>query len=142
VYRLAPYNINRQAEKELLDSPLGLSFFAACGNPPQVYEPLLSIHEKQFDARYRRPEWAISNVLGKSDVVPAAADYLGDLRQYQIRMYAEIIRGNRPLDDFDTFVREFDRRGGRILVEQANQLYRQREVIYRIVGASTKEGEP
>ena len=91
--------------------------------------------EVRFRSTYRKPEWSLSDVLGKPDVVPSAAEHLADLRNRQMTVFAEIIRGDRPLSAFDDFAAEWLARGGRQMTREANELLRVKESIYRKVGA-------
>jgi putative aldouronate transport system substrate-binding protein len=88
----------------------------------------------EFSETHCHPRWGLPDALGKPDVVPSAARYLGDLRTLQMKVYAEIIRGDRPFEDFDSFCEEWRRRGGDAMTAEANELYRQRRIIYQRVG--------
>ena len=43
-----------------------------------------------------------------------------DLRNWQLTVFAEIIRGERELDAFDDYVTTWLERGGEAMTEQAN----------------------
>jgi hypothetical protein len=49
--------------------------------------------------------------------------------------FAEIIRGDKPIVYFDTFVENWQARGGRRMTEEATTLLRVKREIYRRVGA-------
>ena len=71
---------------------------------------------------------------GKPDVVPSSIKHLRDLRNLQMTVYAEIVRGERDLDYFDDFVAEWTERGGAEMTQEAREIYKGREEIYRRVG--------
>lgn len=91
--------------------------------------------ELTFRNTYNRPEYAMADLLGKPDAVPSAGEYMGDLRSLQLTVFAEMIRGDRPLDDFDHFVAEWLDRGGAQMLSEAAELHRISQEIYRRVGA-------
>ncbi|HUS48246.1 MAG TPA: hypothetical protein VM098_09005 [Phycisphaerae bacterium] len=115
----------------LLDNAYG--FFSCCSAPLEVTDKYLPRRVKEFRAKYRRTEWGLMNAIGKSDVVESAERYLDDLREYQAEAYAEIIRGEKNLDYFDTFVAEWKRRGGDVLTREANEMFQIMKQIEQIV---------
>jgi putative aldouronate transport system substrate-binding protein len=58
-------------------------------------------------------------------VLPSEGEYKADLTKLMQQYYAEIITGERPLDDFDEFVEEWNTRGGNILTKEANDFYQE-----------------
>lgn len=108
----------------------GISFFNPLGRPLAFSDYYGTEQELTFRDKWQREEWALVNALGKSEVLPSATRYLGDLRHYQQTVFAEIIRGSRSLDTFDDFVATWFARGGDILTAEAQQVYeRQRRLI-------------
>jgi ABC-type glycerol-3-phosphate transport system substrate-binding protein len=116
-----------------------LSFFNPVGSTEENQHYFEDEAALEFDERYRRLEWALVNVLGKSDVVPSATRYLGDLRNRQQTVYAEIVRGDRPLEYFDEFVQYWYARGGDVLTQEARELFRTKQEIYARLGVSDEE---
>jgi putative aldouronate transport system substrate-binding protein len=92
----------------------------------------------EFNAANRQPAWGMMNVLGKSDVVPSAGRYMEDLRNYQMTFFVEIITGKRGLAEFDAFVKEWRRRGGDVLTDEANAMYGAMHTIWRRVGVGSE----
>lgn len=88
-----------------------------------------------FDEKYTKSEWSIRNPIGKSDVVPSASRYLEDLRRFQTISYVNFITGITPLDQFDDFVKEWHERGGKVIIKEAREIYKQLQDIYQRVGA-------
>ncbi len=110
-----------------------MSFFNLVGASRAFHEYYGGVSSRQFRETYQREEWGLENALGKSDVVPSAAQYLSDLRMRQQTVYAEIIRGSQPLEAFDRFVAEWHRRGGAILLDEANRMHEeQRRILERV----------
>ena len=79
-------------------------------------------------------EWGMMNVLGKSDVVTSSGRYLGDLVNYQMTVFIEMVVGDRDIDTFDDFVSEWRRRGGDVIIDEANQMFEEMQGIYEMVG--------
>jgi len=116
-------------------------FYYPC-NLTRTYEMKYKRPESvRFALENQKPEWAIMNVLGKSDVVPSASRYLEDLRNWQMTVFVEIITGDRQLETFDAFVNEWKRRGGDILTAEANEMYREMLMIFERVGASSSRSK-
>lgn len=82
----------------------------------------------------RNQKWGMMNVLGKSDVVPSAGRYLADLRNFQLTAYAEMVVGTRDIEAFDAFVADWRRRGGDVLLEEANAMQQTMQEILQRVG--------
>jgi hypothetical protein len=84
--------------------------------------------------RYQRTEWAQAGLFGKPDVVPSSIKYLRDLRNLQMTVYAEIVRGDRSVDYFEAFVDEWMERGGAEMTREAQEMYEVQREIYQRVG--------
>lgn len=110
-------------------------FFFPSTLDPVFDDQFKSVSERHWNAANCSPEWSMMNVLGKSDVVESSGRYLKDLINYQLTFYAEIVLGDRKVEEFDEFVNEWRRRGGDIVLEEANELYGEVQQLYREVGA-------
>ncbi len=132
IQTLPPYKGNsRLSSAELLGSSI---FFFPC-SLEQIYDEVyMAAVERDWYHDNRRTEWGMMNVLGKSDVVPTSGRYLADLVNFQMTMFVEIVVGERGLDAFDDFVAEWNERGGRIILEEANAMYSEVRRIYNLVG--------
>ena len=136
---LPPYDQddhNREKAAELLDGRC--IFFFPCGLQQIYDENYMATAEREWMQRNRRLEWGMMNVLGKSDVVPSSSRYLGDLLNYQVTFFIEIVLGDRDIEEFDDFVAEWRRRGGDVILEEANVMYEQLHAIYKRVGVTEK----
>ena len=91
--------------------------------------------EKTYYEKNSRAEFAMKDVFMKPDVVPSASRYINDLRNYQLTTFAEIITGRRDLDYYDTFLAEWNKRGGEQFTKDANDFYKEVDkVIYEQIG--------
>ncbi|MFT5240456.1 MAG: putative aldouronate transport system substrate-binding protein [Candidatus Promineifilaceae bacterium] len=122
----------RQRGEEMLGLPCKF-FFPSSLN--QLYDQkYIAADDLAWLERNRNAEWGMMNVLGKSDVVPSAGRYLGDLINYQMTVFVEIVVGQRDVESFDEFVTEWRRRGGDVILEEANAMYAEMQTIYTRVG--------
>jgi putative aldouronate transport system substrate-binding protein len=141
---LPPYDIPHRAKREALMGSDNLGggwvFSPNCGDPA-IYNKYREPHELAFIRDNRLVELRIRDIFMKPDVVPSAGLLFADLRVFQETVYAEIIRGEKPLDYFDTFVAEWNRRGGDVLTREANELLKIRSEIYRKVGVDEGDAE-
>jgi hypothetical protein len=89
--------------------------------------------EVEFRNKYNNPRFGRPGLFSKTDVVPSAARYMEDLRNLQLKYFAEFIRGERPLAEFDRFVADWQRGGGAQLTEEANRMYQvQQKLVSRM----------
>lgn len=129
---LDPFRGNRTlSSREML--PVNTFFFPAV--IPEYEDAMAAPRVRQWRDTHAHPDWALKNVLGKSDVLPSASRYLGDLRNFQITAYVEFIVGDRDLESFDVFVAEWRRRGGDVLTREANEMYATMLSVWEQVGA-------
>jgi len=143
LYPLPPYDKRGEDSRNLLGfGPFENCYgFYSCSSAPLAFtNKYLPEGNLAFREAYRNPRWGFKNVLGKSDVVDSAGLYLEDLRQFQMTAFVEIIRGDRPLDYFDEFVRLWHARGGEMLTREANAMLRDMREIYGKVGAEYRPG--
>jgi putative aldouronate transport system substrate-binding protein len=134
---LPPYDARGEDARSLLSTNIesAYGFFSPCAIPLSETQEFLRTGEEEFRRTYEDTSWGVENAIGKSDVVPSSALYLKDLRQLQSTVFIQIITGDKPLDSFDDFVREWWRRGGETLTKEANEVAIEAKDIYRTVGA-------
>ena len=65
----------------------------------------------------------VADIFGKPDILPSAGQYWGELKKLKIEAYAAIIRGDQPIDYFDSFVKQWNDMGGEQLQKEAQELY-------------------
>lgn len=135
---LEPYKSDPVKSAKEIIGGFACSFFYPSSLDGLYHVKYLREEVKKFESDNKRSEWAIMNPLGKSDILPSASRYLKNLRDLQQQVYAKIITGELPLDYFDTFVKEWYRRGGTVLTEEANEMYKTMNKIYDTVGVKIK----
>ncbi|WP_199620915.1 extracellular solute-binding protein [Paenibacillus alkalitolerans] len=67
------------------------------------------------------PRWSDAILYS---ALPSDGKYKKELTLLMQKYFAEIIKGERPLEDFDKFVEEWKTNGGETLTQEANELYR------------------
>ena len=140
-YFLPPYDQRGEDARNLLTTDIegAYGFYSPCALPHEYTDPLLPEAMRAFRTRFTDPAWGMRNALGKSDVVPSAGRYLEDLRRLQTEAYVRIIRGDAPLEYFDTFVRTWRGEGGDLLTAEANAMHQELAVVYDQAGVGSKE---
>lgn len=126
---LPPYDTRYHSARQLLHlSPEpwhDWGYYALFGASAELSNRFKVTAHRDFDAKWRKPEFLIPDALVHSTAVPSADYYLNDLVQMQVKCFVEIITGRRPLEYFDTFVHDWYEKGGRLLTAEANELYGQ-----------------
>ncbi len=79
-------------------------------------------------------KYSLTDYFFKVDVVPSSADYLIDLRNQQMALMSEIIIGKKSVDEYDSFAAEWEKAGGKVMTEEANQLKGELASIYKEIG--------
>ena len=124
---------NRQNAKELIG---GKTSFFFPSTFEQLYEiDFMSVSDREWLETHKKTEWGRMNVLGKSDVVPSSGRFLKDLINYQMTVFIEMVIGDRDIEEFDSFVSEWRRRGGDTFLQEANEMYAEMNSIFTKVGA-------
>ena len=123
---LPPYDNPHRATAAVVNLSLGGGpYWNPCGAMPIFLEQFYSQKEIAFNQAHRNPALGLKDVFLKPDVVPSAGKYLRVLRERQKTVFAQIIRGDKPIEAFDNFVREWYDRGGQKMTDDANLLYKQ-----------------
>ena len=137
IIQLPPYDEDDRRRQNMAELLGGTCAFYFASTLEQVYdETYWAVADREWYERNKRTEWGMMNVLGKSDVVPSSGRTLGDLVNYQVTTFIEMVVGDRDIDDFDHFVSEWRRRGGDVILEEANEMYRDMREIYELVGVT------
>ena len=130
IVRLPPYDDQNVFNRDVIGG-----FFNPCMNP-EFEDACWARREREFRDTWCRAECAMTDLFGKPDCVPSAGKYMAELRSRQMTVYAEIIRGTKPLSAFDEFVTEWKARGGAQMTREANDLLVTMKSIYRRVGVT------
>lgn len=103
-----------------------------------VYGPEVPLNEKYFAQDQSSPtnKWRnetqasypglAANVGYLSRVytaLPSQSKYQSELMAYRDEVWLKIIQGTLPVDYYDTFVKEWNNKGGKVLTEEANAWY-------------------
>ena len=141
-YALDPFKTTKAAQEMTCPGNfVNPSFFAPSGLPLNFIDTLRSTHQLEAVQRYSRPEWGLTNAFGKTDVLESASGKLGDLRRLQEKSFVDIIRGKRPLSDFDAFVQAWKKQGGERILAEAEEFRKIRDEVYAKVGVP-RGGKP
>ena len=135
-YFLPPYDKRGEDGRNLLTTDIegAYGFYSPCAIPSEFTDPLLPAGMTDFRKTYSDPAWGMKNAIGKSDAVASAGRYLEDLHRLQTESFVRIIRGDVPLEHFDTFVRTWRNEGGDILTAEAKAMRQELSSIYQQVG--------
>lgn len=118
--RLAPYNDPTKVQAEgLADISNGTTLWAAQPNIDMIGK----YYGKKMQDLYKLYNNSISDIFGKSDILPSSGKYWGDLIKLKTDTYAAIVRGDKPVSYFDDFVKQWNEKGGSQLEKEANDLY-------------------
>ena len=131
--RIGPY-----ADRVYANIHLTVGTFTVCDTATPRFDKYLSADRVKFRTKYRHPKWGRKDFLMGSGVVPSAGKLLRALRELQNAYYADIIRGTRPLGDFEEFVRKWNAQGGATLRREANELHHEMKWIFQQVGAKPR----
>jgi len=144
VHFLPPYDRRGEDNRNLLSADVegAYGYFSPCAVPQSETNSLLPDGALAFRQTYQKPEWGFKNAIGKSDVVPSAGRYIEDIYQFQSEAYLQMIRGERPLEYFDDFVREWRERGGDVLTVEANAVRHEMQEVFRQVGVPAHQSTP
>lgn len=87
----------------------------------EIFYKYYGDHLREINAKYA--DNPIADIFGKPDILPSAGQYWGDLKKLKIEVYAKIIRGDEPVDYFESFVKQWNDMGGAKLQQEAQALY-------------------
>ena len=134
---LEPYLSNKLiCDKELLSSSgLQCLFYYPSSLDMMYHKKYLKDEVIRFDTENRPTKWGMVTPLGKTDILPSTLRYVDPLRDWQQQIFVKIISGDLPLEYFDTYVKKWEERGGKVLTEEANEMKHTQEMIYAKVGA-------
>ncbi len=120
--RLPPYDVRKERENAGFSSPEGITNIFTGQIGPELVgkywnKKLLNLYQANNDPMF--------DLLGKPDALPSSGKYWEELMKLKVETYAAIVRGDKPVDAFDDFVKKWNASGGSQLEEEANQLYDQ-----------------
>ncbi|MFM9328973.1 extracellular solute-binding protein [Paenibacillus mesotrionivorans] len=116
---IPPYDDTAKLATEGLRNNFDTLF--AGGPAPVIFENALGKSSVELLKKYNIP---VSDIFGKSDVLPSSGKYWGDLTKLKLDAYVQIVRGDKPVSYFDEFVKQWNDMGGAQLEKEANELYK------------------
>jgi putative aldouronate transport system substrate-binding protein len=144
--QLSPYTDHSLLKKEgyaPVQFATGGSVLIGASPDPVLTEPYLIYGAREFRRKYRKLEWHRTSPIGRPDIIPEFSPVFERLRMLQMNVYLGIIRGNRPLDDFDPFCQDWLDQGGRAFLEANQTFYNdQTQTVNRIRDMLAPEGTP
>ncbi|WP_168119602.1 extracellular solute-binding protein [Paenibacillus sp. HB172176] len=115
---LPPYDDNVKLNEEGLDKSKTL--FAGRPNSTIFYK---YFGDKYMEINEKYAQYPVADLFGKADIMPSSGEYWGDLLKLKVEAYAKIIRGDEPIEYFDSFVKQWNELGGAQLQKEAQELY-------------------
>ena len=132
---LDPYTDSSQANKQMFAQTINrLGFYAPFTPSLENYEKALTVKEKDLINTYFNEKYSLSDYFMKPDVVESSAKYLEKLRNKQLTLIAEIIRGEKSIDAYDEFKDFWYANGGDVLEKEANELKTEMDSVYTEIG--------
>lgn len=131
---IGQFTDGNQRAKLLASNGAGSSFFNLMEIAPETQQKFSKKADNEFKAKYVDESLALLDVFLKPDTVPESDKYFEDLKSAQLVYMADIIRGTKPVDSYDDFIKEWNSRGGKELEENANNLLQTKEEIFAKVG--------
>ncbi|MBD2847523.1 extracellular solute-binding protein [Paenibacillus sp. IB182496] len=117
---IPPYDDPSVLQEEGIGMSRGASFFGHSGIY-DFYEMYTGASIMELNNMYL--DGSMYDIFGKPDILPSAGQYWGDLQKLKTETYAKIIRGDQPVDYFDSFVQQWNEMGGEQLREEGQALY-------------------
>ncbi len=134
IHPLPKYEAYRNRYLLALGIGQGPSFFISNGAWPELVKKWSTAGEKAYRARHQDRAVARADIFGKPGVLPSSGLYLEKLQDLQIAFFLGVMRGDRGIEEFDDFVVEWRFSGGDVLLEEAREMYRAKQQIFREVG--------
>jgi putative aldouronate transport system substrate-binding protein len=136
VYPLPPYDQNGADLRNLLLFDLFencYGFYSMSSVPLDFTRDLLPKGKDAFRMTYSNPAWGMKSAFS-AGCAPSASAYLQDLMTYQTITYLEMIRGDKPMSYFATFVENWKQRGGAVITSEVNDKMAELHTIWPKVG--------
>ena len=134
---LPGYGGNSTAEARLAGydkSMAAPSMFTPVATDYDNYLTYRSDAYKAFLNEWTDEKYCMSDYFFKVDVVPSSTDYFMDLSARQMALMVEIIQGTKPVEAYDEFIQLWEKGGGKVMTEEANDLKKELDNIYKEIG--------
>lgn len=146
ILKLPPYDRRALGAQELLGEGIGFDlganhgYFLPFSASQKLVDRFTPAAQRRYRETYNRPAWGLTDSLALPDIMPSATRLLPHLAERQTQIFASIVAGQRPLEAFDGFVREWPRLGGDVLTREANDLFARKQAIIGRVRALLEQG--
>ena len=87
-----------------------------------------------YAAEFIDPKYNAVSIFMKRDVIPSSVDYLLDLTNKQMALMNKIIIGEVGIDAYAEFVDAWNNGGGKVMTEEANELFDEMQAMYKELG--------
>lgn len=132
---LPPFDTPQAREQAGLPSNSILMY----GSQREIYEPYLPQDMVSWDREHRNTAWGKADLFHLARAVRTDGLRVGDLGRLQMTVYADIIRGVKPIEAFDDFVVDWHAQGGTDLLERARETYQRAKTVSERVQTETED---
>lgn len=132
---LPPYDDNNQRLNECFAPDFGSPAFFSAVTP--TYDMYLKYRDYRITDVYNEfapKEYAIVDMFIKPDILPSSSKYFVDIRNWQINLMVEIIKGEKPIEAYDEFESYWNECGGKTLEEEAKEVVTEKATIMEELG--------
>ena len=113
----------------------GATFWSPIAPSKELYESMFSDAYNDFRAEYTGTSSVMTDVFYKVDIVPSAPTYLIDMINAQQALIAQIIKGEKPADQYiEEFTKIWESTGGPIMLAEAQEQQSILDEIYAQIG--------
>ncbi len=126
------------AQKRLAGYEFGFAggtFWSPIAPKKELFESAFSKSYADFVEKYNGTTTMMTDVFYKVDIVPSAPAYLTDIHNAQQALIAQIIKGEKPADQYvEEFTKIWEASGGPVLLSEAQEQQSILEDIYSQIG--------
>ncbi len=125
---------DRMAENGMNITATQFVFFCPAGSTFDMSKKYIEARTKEYREQYKLNNAGYGDYFNKVDIVPSANKYLQELRNEQIIVMTKIIRGEEPVEYYDSFASFWNSQGGAELTKEANEVKVTADKIYQSLG--------
>lgn len=113
----------------------GPTFWSPIAPKKEVYENYLTDPYVEFKNKYYDASVLKADVFYKNDIVPSAPTYMEDLRNQQMKLMTQCIKGEVPCDQYvEKFTKIWEGTGGPQMLDEAKEQQKILDEIYAKIG--------
>jgi putative aldouronate transport system substrate-binding protein len=132
---LPPYDDTKQLQAEGFRSLNTSAFYAPLPFSYEKSQSYLPKAEREHNAKTYDQKLGMTDLFMKPDVLPSAGKYYKDLVAKQYTIFAQIIRGEKPVSAYDQFIKDWHAQGGDEMLKDAQAMDQTITEILKKVGA-------